>query len=180
MEPSSQLQNQGAMKHKFDDSMRNGGAVHVPQKPRVRPATPSWYFFYGTLTNPKRLSEVAELDEQPTMTKAKIIRSSLKYFGHYPVLCTGNATVDGVAWFVPTSSIIERIRQYESDAYKEYPKFIELENGDEILAMTFIWNGDEEDLEDEDRATRQRKNFSEKASASKLSNDFDCWQLEEN
>jgi hypothetical protein len=84
------------------------------------------------------------------MTKAKIIRSSLKYFGYYPVLCTGNRTVDGLAWFVPTSDIIERIREYESHAYKEYPKFVRLENGDEILAMTFIWNGDEEDLEDED------------------------------
>ena len=84
------------------------------------------------------------------MTKAKATCSSLKYFGHYSVPCPGNGIVDGVAWFVPTSDIFGRIREYESDAYKEYPKFVKLENGEEILAMTFVWNKYQEDLEDEE------------------------------
>jgi gamma-glutamylcyclotransferase (GGCT)/AIG2-like uncharacterized protein YtfP len=179
MEPVSKPRTQGTMKRKFDDSMKNGGAFHVPQMPHARPATSSWYFFYGTLTDPKRLAQIAELDEEPTMTKAKVCRSRLKYFGHYPVLCIGNGIVDGVAWFVPTSDIVERIREYESDAYKEYPKFVELENGEEILAMTFVWNGDQEDLEDEDWQTRQRGSSSEKASTSKKTNHPDCRQVKE-
>lgn len=68
-----------------------------PNCPRIRPATPSWYSFYDSLTDPKRLAKVAKLEEQPTMTKAKAGRSSLKYFGHYPVLCIGDGIVDGVA-----------------------------------------------------------------------------------
>jgi len=124
METTGRLRNRSIMMRKFDDSTRNGGAVHVPPKPRVRPATPSWYFFYGALTDPKRLAQVAELGEQPTMTKAKATCSSLKYFGYYPVLCPGNGIVDGVAWFVPTSDIVERIREYESDAYNDIPNLL--------------------------------------------------------
>ncbi|KAI9702194.1 MAG: hypothetical protein M1820_006276 [Bogoriella megaspora] len=151
MELASKPRNRGIMQRKFDDSTRNGGAVHVPQELRVPPAIPSWYFFYGTLADPKRLAQVAELDKEPTMAKAKVMRSCLKRFGHYPVLCIGSQIVHGVVWFAPTSEIVERLREYESDAYREYPKFVKMENGDEILAMTFIWNGEEEDLEDGDK-----------------------------
>jgi hypothetical protein len=167
------------MERRLDDSASNGGADRVPQSPRVRSAAPGWYFFYGTLTDPKRLAEVAEVEGQPIMTKAKAIRFSLKYFGYCSVLSAGNAAVDGVFWFVPTAAdVVERIREYGSDAYKEYPKLVELENGGEILAMTFVWNGDEEDLEDEDWATRQRKNSSNTALASKQSKDSGCQQAE--
>jgi hypothetical protein len=73
-------------------------------------------------------------------------RSCIKYFGHYPVLCLGTETISGVVWYAPTIEAVENVRAYESDAYKELAVFVQLKNGDEIMARTFIWNGDEDDL----------------------------------
>jgi len=81
--------------------------------------------------------------------EAKITSGSIKYFGHYPVLCPGLETVYGIVWYAPTIQVVERLRQYESNMYREAAKYVELKDGTERIAKAFIWNGLLSDLEDE-------------------------------
>lgn len=95
------------------------GYVHRPGPQRV-PA--GWFFFYGTLKDPKLLARVARLDQEPEMVKAKIEHRKIRYWGKYPTLCHGNEVVQGVAWYCPSPEIAAKICAHERDASCEIAK----------------------------------------------------------
>jgi hypothetical protein len=107
---------------------------------------PAWYFFYGTLMDPEVLARVAGLDKEPIMSRATIRRKRVRYWGPFRALCRGEDSVDGLVWYASSVEIVERLRAYESDAYRDTCVYAELENGKKIIAHTFFWNGEEEDL----------------------------------
>jgi hypothetical protein len=78
--------------------------------------------------------------------KAKVRRTCIKYWDPYRVLCRGEDTVCGVAWYAPSKEVVERLRAYETDAYADHYLRIELENGKKVVGRAFMWNGEIEEL----------------------------------
>jgi gamma-glutamylcyclotransferase (GGCT)/AIG2-like uncharacterized protein YtfP len=112
---------------------REAGGGYMSTATREPPAKPNWFFFYGTLMNPEQLARVAGLDEKPELLEAAVKNRKLMYWGQFPALCHGEETIYGVMWYAPTAEIVERLRAYETDAYREtflrmYPK-----NGEPII-----------------------------------------------
>ena len=139
------------MQRKFRSAkaaIREGKSI-TPAKNPYAPR-PMWYFFYGTLKDPSKLASVAGLKELPDLVYAKVHHAGLRYCGRYPVLVFGKtgAVVEGVAWFAPSVEAINRLRDYESDAYHDGFVRIEFKNGEKVMGRVFEWDGDEEDLSD--------------------------------
>jgi hypothetical protein len=131
------------MARKFRAALASGepirGGSDEPYKPR-----PFLYFFYGTLKDPKTLARIAGIEEdEPEMMEAKAETKYLKYWGVYPVLCSGKwgQTVHGVVWKAPTVEVVERLRAYETEYYREQLIRVVLNNGEEDFAKAFVWNG---------------------------------------
>jgi len=70
------------MQEKFLRIVQNGGVAHDPGTGGPREARPDWYFFYGTLSNPQFLAKIAELNETPTLIKAKLGEGALSIGAH--------------------------------------------------------------------------------------------------
>jgi hypothetical protein len=109
---------------------------------------PAWYFFYGTLMDPKRLAAVAGLDKEPTMSRATIRHKQLQRWGPFLVLVWGEENVDGLVWYAPSAEIVERLRDYEGSTYRDVFVSVELDGGDTITARTFMLDCGEDDLRD--------------------------------
>ena len=109
---------------------------------------PMWYFFYGTLKDPSRLASITRLEEIPDVTYAKVHHVELRYWGKFAVLVSGKtgAVVEGVAWFAPSVEVVNRLRAYETEAYRDGFVEMEFKNGEKVMGRAFEWAGDEEDL----------------------------------
>jgi gamma-glutamylcyclotransferase (GGCT)/AIG2-like uncharacterized protein YtfP len=145
--PPSRKQSEG-MKEKFQQAAEPAIVLQTTRDATYR-SQPGWFFFYGSLKDPKFLAEVVEIDEELEVIEAEAEGKCLKYFGSYPVLCSGLDTVAGVIWHVPNAEVVQRLRDYESNAYCERPAAVRLKDGQILNANAFFWNGDEEDLLDE-------------------------------
>lgn len=133
------------MQQKFLNSSRTGEVHH----PRALPARANMYFFYGALKTPERLLEVTSIYQKPEFKEAKVHRRSLKYWGNSPVLCRGSDTVTGVVWLATDSIVVERLRTFAGDFYRDAPVQVELDDGSTQLVMTFVWDRNEDDLTDQ-------------------------------
>jgi gamma-glutamylcyclotransferase (GGCT)/AIG2-like uncharacterized protein YtfP len=124
---------------------------HKIQQPTPKIFSPTLYFFYGTLMDIERLKVIAGIDEEPQVENATAERQYLKYWGHYPVICNGDfgQEVEGIVWTVPTADVMQRLRDYETDHYREKPVRVTLEDGKSVLAMTFSWASFESELSTE-------------------------------
>lgn len=139
------------MQRKFrslNAAIKEGKSITPPNDPYA--PRPMWYFFYGTLKDPSWLASIAGLEELPDVVYAKVHRVGLRYWGKYPVLVPGKtgAVVEGVAWFAPSVEVINRLRAYETDAYRDSFIGIEFRNGEKVMGRVFRWAGDEDDLSD--------------------------------
>lgn len=139
------------MQRKFrsiNAAIREGKSITPPNDPYA--PRPMWYFFYGTLKDPSWLASIAGLEELPNVMYAKVHHMGLRYWGEYPVLVHGKtgAVVEGVAWFAPSVEVINRLRAYETDAYRDSFIKIEFKNGEKVMGRVFTWAEDEDDLSD--------------------------------
>ncbi|KAI5922300.1 hypothetical protein F4810DRAFT_711664 [Camillea tinctor] len=112
--------------------------------PRYHPMV---YFFYGTLTQPKVLKRVLELDHEPVMRPAKIVGYSLTKWGDYKALIDGEMgeEVSGMAYEVTSPQHEYQLAYYETNAYDLAPCFIDFTDGQEptrVLGSTFKYAGD--------------------------------------
>ncbi|KUI53469.1 hypothetical protein VP1G_00897 [Cytospora mali] len=108
------------------------------------------YFFYGSLMHPRMLRHVLELSELPEVKPAEIVGYRTKVWGPYPALVAGKTEeiVKGVAYEVENGGHKDRLQRYETDCYRTAKCLIRVDGAEEVLGKTFIWNGDEEDLDD--------------------------------
>ena len=135
MAQQSLAQQESAMQLKFriaNAIVSKGGTIRcstITQKDNSDASCPMWYFFYGSLKDPSTLASIAGLERPPNVIYAKVCRSEIRYWGQHAVLVYGktSAVVEGVAWFVPSAEMINRLRAYETDMY--YDGFVEIEFG---------------------------------------------------
>lgn len=116
-----------------------------------QPYTPTYYFFYGTLTRPEILSHVLDLEEQPILRPAKVSGYALANWGQYRALvgCGAGGEVAGYAYLVKSAADGLRLARYETDAYEAVPCEIQFTDGQEPAqerGMTFRYAGDDEAL----------------------------------
>ena len=107
---------------------------------------PSWkpvqYFFYGSLMDERKLTEVLRLTHPPVLRPASITGYSIKMWGPYPALVDGppGNVVNGMAYEVQSEGHESRLARYETDAYRSANCFIKpASGGDRIVGKTFVW-----------------------------------------
>ena len=113
----------------------HGGVVFRPAQNEY----PVWYFFYGTLGDPRVLSRVLDLAEEPALELASTVGGAVKtWAGKYRALVDGSDTarVKGWAYRVETEGIEDALRFYETEKYEVVRCIIEM-NGGEIKGCTF-------------------------------------------
>lgn len=90
------------------------------------PPFPVYYFFYVTLTNPRNLQSILDLQEEPQLRKAQIIGYALAKWGDYPALIDGEQgqIVSGYAYLVHSEEEARKLQYYETKAYKVTPLWI--------------------------------------------------------
>lgn len=115
------------------------------------PYRPIYYFFYGTLTQPKVLSHILDLHEEPVLRPAKITGYELASWGQYPALVDGGTgqEVTGHAYPVQSTEDELKLARYETDAYEAVPCWIRFADGRDPaseLGLTFKYAGDDESL----------------------------------
>lgn len=116
-----------------------------------QPYQPLYYFFYGTLTQPKILSHILDLQISPVLRPAKLIGYSLTNWGQYRALIDGESgeEVTGYAYFVESIEDELKLARYETNAYEPADCRIQFTDGQDpvqTLGMTFKYAGDDEAL----------------------------------
>lgn len=116
-----------------------------------QPHRPVYYFFYGTLTQPKILSHILDLKEEPVLRPAKLIGYALAHWGQYRALVNGEPgeEVTGSAYRVQSAEDESKLARYETNAYEAVPCDIKFTDGQDPAhehGMTFRYAGDDEAL----------------------------------
>lgn len=116
-----------------------------------QPRKPVYYFFYGTLTEPKILSHILDLKEPPVLRPAKLIGYSLTSWGQYRALIDGSPgeEVTGYAYLVGSVDDELKLARYETNAYEPAHcriRFMDEQNPAQEFGMTFKYAGDDEAL----------------------------------
>ena len=116
------------------------------------PWKPVYYFFYGSLMDDRKLTQVLRLNSPPVLRPASIIGYSIKMWGPYPTLVDGppGNVVSGMAYEVQKEDHEKRLAYYETNAYRCAACSIQPGTGgeSEISGKTFVWakGPDDEDL----------------------------------
>lgn len=107
-----------------------------------------YYFFYGTLMDPKTLRKVLNLAEQRQLLPSKVLGYRCMLWGEYPALVQGslNEPVHGMACEVQSSEEVKLLKSYETENYENFGCIIQFEDGTEAVGRTFVWAGDRGDL----------------------------------
>jgi hypothetical protein len=135
-----------------DISPKSHGPQHHQEdhQPQINPnaSDAAWYFFYGTLKDPKLLRAVLDPSQPPRLTPAWINGYAVKYFGVYPAAVPGTCArpavgLEGVACFVATAEALVRLREHADKHYTETVVELKLEDGAGVQGKMFVWSGEE-------------------------------------
>ncbi len=122
--------------------------LRIPNIPhKTLPYKPSYYFFYGTLSDPNKLKEILKLPELPELRNAQLVGYSLAWWGQYRALVDGppGNIVTGSVFLVPSKEDEDRLAYYETDAYEVKPCAISVNDDQEprtATGKTFKYAGD--------------------------------------
>ncbi|KAL1623817.1 hypothetical protein SLS54_004279 [Diplodia seriata] len=100
---------------------------------------PVWYFFYGTLADPDKLTSLFALGEcdRPVLPRAVVRGATIGTLaGKYKALVDGPGKVDGWAYKVMNKEQEDILRAYETEKYEVVRCRIEMEGGD-VMGCTF-------------------------------------------
>ncbi|KAG6366156.1 hypothetical protein INS49_000332 [Diaporthe citri] len=116
-----------------------------------QPYKPVYYFFYGTLTQPKILLHILDLKEPPLLRPAKLIGYALSNWGQYRALIDGEPgeEVTGCAYLVGSIDDELKLARYETNAYEPVQcriQFTDDQSPAQAHGMTFKYAGDDEAL----------------------------------
>jgi len=114
---------------------------------------PTYYFFYGTLTNPDILQGVLGLNTEPSLRTARIHGYEIAEWGQYKALIGSKpgTVVTGHAYLVRSVEEAYKLAYYETNAYALEPCNIhftdggadgEEEDDDPTGGKTFLYAGD--------------------------------------
>ena len=134
------------MLRKFLAAQGDSDYTHVTYEPE--PRKPVYYFFYGSLMDERKLTQVLRLGSPPVLRPASIVGYSIKMWGPYPALIDGppGNVVNGMAYEVQNEDHEKRLACYETDAYRCAPCFIKPGAGGEgVFGKTFVWADDAND-----------------------------------
>lgn len=126
----------------------------IPPPLTDRPAAPTgFYFFYGTLMDPKMPTEILDLDPEtkPELRPGKILGYETKLWGQYPALIKGppGSVVEGMAYNVQTVEDGEKLAAYETRYYETQPCPIKYTDNKEPATEdgnVFMFAGDPREL----------------------------------
>ncbi|KAF2459392.1 hypothetical protein BDY21DRAFT_338129 [Lineolata rhizophorae] len=110
---------------------------------------PRFYFFYGTLTDPKTLMRVLRRPEPPKLHRARIVGYRSKRWGPCPALIPSADADEEVLGFthdIRTPDEAERLRCYEGLNYRRGDCTIFFEGGRKARGHAFFWSGPDADL----------------------------------
>lgn len=123
--------------------------------PDVFAARTGYYFFYGTLQDPRVIADILGLQEPPLVQPAQMVGYHLRLWGPFPALLDGppGNVVKGVAYDVKKREHAERLAEYETDAYIADPAYVDLlDKGGKVIervrGSTFAFVGDRQELSD--------------------------------
>ncbi|KAG8157277.1 hypothetical protein KVR01_012985 [Diaporthe batatas] len=116
-----------------------------------QPYKPVYYFFYGTLTQPKILSHILDLKQPPVLRPAKVVGYTLTNWGQYRALIDGKPgeEVTGYAYLVGSIDDELKLAKYETNAYEPVDcriQFTDNRTPENLYGMTFKYAGDAESL----------------------------------
>lgn len=105
---------------------------------------PGIYFFYGSLMDPTRLSDVLTyLDTDPKLSPATLTGYQPMLWGIFPALLPNlEDTVHGCVYDIHSEYEARKLQQYEGDDYAPRTCRCQLANGDWVDGYTFAWLGD--------------------------------------
>lgn len=136
-----------AEKAQADWDRRAAAGLQVEEEDRQRK---KWYFFYGSLMDPKQLQRVLSVKETPRdLQPAEIIGYHIRMWGPYPVLLDGppGNVVKGIAYEIEGGENKDKMAAYETANYSENKCLIQF--GEEaIIGTTFKWAGDVGELKE--------------------------------
>lgn len=94
------------------------------------------------------LEKVLHLESRPELWPAKIIGYKCMLWGRYPALLDGDPgeAVCGMAYEVQSLEEKQRLEAYETDHYKNVACLIKLQNRNEVMGRTCVWNGETADI----------------------------------
>lgn len=107
-----------------------------------------WYFFYGSLMDPRQLQRVLGLKEKPKdLQPAEIIGYHTRMWGPYPVLLDGppGNVVKGIRYKVEGGENKDKLAAYETANYREHKCLIRFRE-ESTIGTTFKWAGDVSEL----------------------------------
>lgn len=139
------------------DSLASAGPNFFdrPPSPTLPPLDvgPKWYFFYGTLTDPRTLRRILNLPQDPILRAATVYGHSLALWGQYKALVDGETgeTVHGFVYLVQSAEEEAKLERYETSAYGVRHCRMYLEDGEEpstLRGYTFMYAGDAEALKE--------------------------------
>ena len=141
--------------HGFINKLASAPADFLTRRPETPPRPPqfepTFYFFYGTLKDPKMLSHILDLTESPELRPAQIVSYALANWSDYKTLIDGPTenVVEGCAYLVRSEEDEKKLAYYETNAYESRPCLITLTDGDEpqrVSGRTFKYAGDPQAL----------------------------------
>ncbi len=122
---------------------------------------PKQYFFYGSLMEPKMLVNLLGLTADPELRTALVVGYKTMMWGPFPALIhKSGESVMGVVYSVQSAEGEANLQRYESTNYAPTSCEMEFEDGTRTSGSTFLWVGDQNDLEEGEY-------------------DFEAWQAEE-
>jgi hypothetical protein len=101
---------------------------------------PVWYFFYGTLADPKRLANMLELSAEPVLSEATIYGGKIKtWAGKYKALVDADAdeAVHGWAYHVTSQEDEYALCWYEQGKYEVVRCDIGIDGLGVVSGLTF-------------------------------------------
>ena len=123
--------------------------------PKLSEFRKTYYFFYGTLKDPTRVSHVLDHQVSPTeLRPAHVTGYSCEMWGQYKALVDGpqDGIVEGLAYEVKTEADANKLAFYETNTYKVVPCSIYLDSATTtqdsavIDGATFLYAGDPQAL----------------------------------
>lgn len=104
-------------------------------------------FFYGSLMDPERLSQVLQLQQPLELRPAFVHDYKCMLWGPYPALVQANGSVVHRRVYQPEKEEdYEKLQYYETDRYEGHGVLISFPDGTKTVGRTFVWAGNEREL----------------------------------